>query len=275
LTSPVEGFGPFADSIFTDPHNFLSELPADIPPCKAEIMGSDPLLFQPQPAVNVMYPTDLVIPDNAMAMLDIDEPELPGESTCCSETKSVVGSAWDALQEHLVSSTLKIQHVQGNYLADQLKTMSISTIAASGLRTLRTLLEGGQPSSAIDTLCFVHLMYAFSLAVHENGTSHKSKQFFLQSLAYASSLPPNDRPAYTELAFGIWKPADVNQADISSYFARGPSQPPSRSSSLKGKGPETAHEGFGDGATDLLVTAARDFLDGKSSAVDYRTKLTV
>lgn len=264
LTSPIEGFGPFADSAFDN--QFLSslhELPADIPLCKAEVMAADPLAaFQDPQSNDAMFATDLIVADVSTPMIDMDDSAVGESNVCCSETKSVVGSAWDALQEHLVSSTLKIQHVKGNHLADQLKQLSITTIASSGLRTLRTLLNGGQPSSALDTLCFVHLMYAFSLAVHEKGASSKSKQFFLQSLSYASSLPPNDRPAYTELSFCIWQPPDVGQVEISDFFAQTPHQSPSRSSSLKGKDRETRPLGYGH--DDSLLNAARDFLDGMS-----------
>jgi len=259
LTSPIEGFGPFADSALE--HQFLSalhELPADIPLCKAEVMAADPLASFRAPQPNdTIYATDLIVADVSTPMIDIEDATVGESNVCCSETKSVIGSAWDALQEHLVSSTLKIQHVKGNHLADQLKQLSITTIATSGLRTLRALLNGGQPSSALDTLCFVHLMYAFSLAVHEKGASSKSKPFFLQSLSYTSSLPPNDQQAYTDLCFCIWQPPDVGEVEISRFFAQGPHQSPSRSSSLKGKDRET-----GNGHHDSLLNTARDFLDG-------------
>ncbi|KAK5660373.1 hypothetical protein OQA88_12914 [Cercophora sp. LCS_1] len=264
LTSPVEGFNPFAD-VQLDPsctdylHTFFSELPADIPVSKAEDpIATDPLIQFDAPQQLGVWNADLMLTDDdAVNMVNVGEAQVEDDSGCCSETKSVVGSAWDALQEHLVSSTLKIQHVKGNHLADQLKPMSTRTIATGGLRLLRTLLDGGQPSSAVDTLCFVHLMYAFSLAVHEKGTSQKSKQFFLQSLAYANALPLSDRKAYRELTFIIWQPPDVDQADIMNCYKLAPGQTPSRSSSLKGKEPAGARVHVADS----LLGAARDFLD--------------
>jgi len=258
LTSPVEALieDPWVNAQW-DPHSFCSELPADFPISKpTEPLQLDPMVsFQPAQSVDVLFGSELRMSEDLMGLADMGEPEL-GESNdaCCFETKSVVGSAWDALQEHLLSSTLKTQDVHGNHLADQLKPMSPETIAASGLRMLRTLLDGGQPSSAIDTLCFVHLMYAFSLAVHEKGASRNLKPFFLQSLSYVHSLPPNDRRAYTTLAFRIWQPSDIEQSDLSDYFAAAPAQPLSRSSSLKGKEPEVHN-------SDSLLGAARDFLD--------------
>ncbi|KAK0641579.1 hypothetical protein B0T16DRAFT_448994 [Cercophora newfieldiana] len=256
LTSPIEALpeDPWANAEW-DPHTFCSELPADFPISKpAETLQLDPIVsFQPAQPVDVLFGSELRMSEDLMGLTDMEEPEL-GEDNCCSETKSVVGSAWDALQEHLLSSTLKIQDIHENHLAGQLKPMSPKTIAASGLRTLRTLLDGGQPSSAIDTLCFVHLMYAFSLAVHEKGASRNLKPFFLQSLSYVHSLPPNDRRAYTQLAIRIWQPADIEQAVLSDYFSAAPTPSLSRSSSLKGKEREVH-------SADSLLSAARDFLD--------------
>lgn len=267
LTSPVEGINPFAD-IQLDPlcneypHTFFSELPAE-PVSKGEdsIIPNPLLQFDASQQLDVWNADMMLTDDEAVNVANVEEPQAAEDDEgCCSETKSVVGSAWDALQEHLVSSTLKIQHVKGNHLADQLKPMSTKTIAMCGLRMLRTLLDGGQPISAVDTLCFVHLMYAFSLAVHEKGASLKSKQFFLQSLAYATILPQSDRKAYRELTFCIWQPPDVNQDEIANCWTLVVDQTPSRSSSLKGKEPAGARAR----AADCLVDAARDFLDGMS-----------
>ena len=213
--------------------------------------------MQPVQPIEALFASDLGVTEDANMVSGVDESELGESNECCSETKSVVGSAWDALQEHLLSSTLKIQEIHGNHLADQLKPMTPKTIATLGLHTLRVLLDGGQSSSAIDTLCFVHLMYACSLAVHEKGASRKLKQFFLQSLSYAHSLPPSDQSPYVQLACCIWQPADIDPANMSSYLAIAASKPLSRSSSLKGKDRE--------GHADALLGAARDFLDGTYS----------
>ncbi|KAK0715637.1 hypothetical protein B0H67DRAFT_601141 [Lasiosphaeris hirsuta] len=271
LTSPVDGFlpDPFADAGYEEAcpgflHDNFCELPADFPvPKVPEIMPCDPLLVfnAPQPVDGLIYDPNIALAEDSTTLFNIDEPEVEESNVCCSETKSVVGSAWDALQEHIVSSMLKTQNLGSNPLAAQLRSMSTKTIATSGLRTLRVLLDGKQPSSAIDTLCFVHVVYAFSLVVHEQGASTRSTDFFLQSLSYAHSLPPNDRSLYTRLVFEIWQPADISQSEIAGYFAIGPVKTPSRSSSLKGKSPENRCARFGDREVDALLVAALDFLD--------------
>ena len=282
LTSPVEGFvtDPFADAIYESscpdfPHSFYSELPADFPAAVPLPKGQDELvpdlflsfpIMQPTPQPAELSFADLAPADASAHLVDIEMnlPELEETSAYCSDTKSVVGSAWDALQEHIVSSTLKIQHVQGNYLADQLKLMSTATIATAGLRTLRVLLNGGQPSSALDTLCFVHLMYAFSLVVHDTGTSQRAESFFLQSLSYTNSLPFADQELYTQLALDIWQPTDITQLQINQYLTSTYQTSLSRSSSLKGK-ERAADGGSSNHNLDALLNAARDFLDGMFS----------
>lgn len=257
LTSPVEALveDPWADAQW-NVHDFCHELPADFPVSKpAESLQLDPLMsFEtPQPE-EVLFNTDVQMNEDLVGLADLDVPELGESNICCSEAKSVVGLAWDSLQEHVLSSTLKIQDTQGNHLADQLKSMSPKTIAMAGLRTLCTLLDGGQPSSGIDTLCFVHLVYAFSLAVHEKDASRNLKPFFLQSLSYVHSLSPKDRHAYTQLVFQIWQPTDVGRAEVNEYFATGHTVSLSRSSSLKGKDRDI-HDTYS------MLSAARDFLD--------------
>ncbi|KAK3353191.1 hypothetical protein B0T25DRAFT_204303 [Lasiosphaeria hispida] len=270
LTSPVDGFlsDPFADASYNEAcpnflHDNFCELPADFPvPKVPDLMPCDSLLvFNAPQQSDLIYDANIALTEDSTNLFNIDEPELEASNVCCSETKSMVGSAWDALQEHIVSSMLKTQNICGNPLATQLRSMSTKTIATSGLRTLRVLIDDKQPSSAIDTLCFVHVVYAFSLVVHEQRASSRSKDFFLQALSYAHSLPSNDRDLYTPLVFEIWQPADISQSEIDSYFAMGPVMAPSRSSSSKGKSPESSCAGFGDCEVDSLLVAALDFLD--------------
>jgi len=279
LTTPIEGLladDAFAEAIsnYEEPcpdylHDFFSELPADLPASFSahkitDTMVIEPLVSLAVPAsVNFSYDADIVLTEDSAELVDINEPEIEQTNVCCSEVKSMVESAWDALQEHIVSSMVKMQDVTENPLAGQLRSMSTRTIATTGLQTLRALLSGGHPSSAADTLCFIHLIYAFSLVVHEQGASHRVKELFLQSLSYANSLPPNDRDFFTQLVYAIWQPPDITQADIRNYFALGPNGLLSRSSSLKGKSPQIDGYEFGGKQVDSLLVAARNFLDGK------------
>ncbi|KAK3687487.1 hypothetical protein B0T22DRAFT_439116 [Podospora appendiculata] len=253
LTSPVDDF--LTDNAFSeatanlcpsfDPHDFFSELPADFPADPAisnpsEDLSADPLFYMEIPTSDhVPLDTNLMLGDSSNNMIALNRPEIEQTDICCFEVKTMIGSSWDALQEHLLSSIVKIQDVRNNPLADHLSSMSTKTIAMAGLRTLRTLLDGGQPSSASDTLCFIHLIYAFSLVV----------------------LQGHEQSWYTELAYIIWDP-DIAQADMNNYLAATPASEMSRSSSLKGKSPQTTIGDAGVRYDDSLLVAARNFLDG-------------
>ncbi|KAK0621604.1 hypothetical protein B0T17DRAFT_296653 [Bombardia bombarda] len=290
LTSPVDGLlaeDPFADAINTYNNaghdslfNHCSELPAELPadfptdfvpqfPADfttdfttafassktVDDATSDTLFpFDLQPLINFSYPTDLVLTDNPTTLTNAEEPEEHETDPPCSETTLLASTAWDALSEHIFSSNVKIQDIRENPLAPQLNSMSLRTIATAGIRTLSTLVNGGQPSSATDTICFIHLVYAFSLALHEQGASNISKDLFLQALSYVHSLPQEDRLTYTQLAREIWQPPDITQREIETYFSFKSSRNPSQI--LKGKFPETAC-----GDADILLDTARNFLD--------------
>jgi len=247
------------------PHAFCSELPADVPSSHvSEHVSPDPMafFFSGISPADPSYEANIEQTGDPMDLIDLDGTATEESNVCCSGTKSLVASAWDALQEHIVSSMLKIRETRGNPLADQLRLKSTNSIATTGLRTLRAFLDGNSSAPAIDILCFIHLIYAFSLAVHGQDASDRARDLFLQSLSYAARLPPGERDLYTQLTFGIWQPADITQEQISSFFSRDQRGSLSRSSSLKGKGLETSgHSATAD--SDTLLTVAYNFLDGK------------
>jgi hypothetical protein len=269
MTSPVDGVA--ADDMFADAmngyqndacpdflHNRYSELPADLPMLEnaadmsvldnATDMASDGYLGYdaPRPAANLSYAPELELPDEPVKAIEMGEPEVERTNTCCSETKSLVSSAWDTLQEHIVTSMGKLHDLKTNHLANKLRSMSIGTIATTGLRALRNLINGQEPRSASDALCMIHLINALTFTLHEQGTSARVKSLFLQSLAYSNGLSPDDRKFYRQLVVTIWQPPDVTQADA----IKG-----------KGKAPEAAIPDSQQ-RTDSLLSAAREYLDG-------------
>ncbi|KAK4121715.1 hypothetical protein N657DRAFT_647909 [Parathielavia appendiculata] len=274
MTSPVDGV--VADDMFADAlngyqgeicpdslHDFFSELPADMPMLDnaCDMASSSALLGVDAPVpASLSYAPEIVLTDDTARAVKIDEPEVGQTNTCCSETKSLVSSAWDALQEHIVSSMVKLQYYRENYIANQLSSMSIRTVATTGLRTLRALINGQQPSSASDALCLVHLVYAFSLVLHEQETSARFNDLFLRSLAYANGLPSHDRNFYRQLVISIWQPPDLSEAHIGQRLAGLADRSVGLCQNAKGKSPET-YEGRSGWGNDSLLMAARDFLD--------------
>lgn len=279
MTSPVDGI--LVDDLFADAvnsynnacpdflHNFFSELPADMPadlpvPKDASGLGSGGLFgFEAPAPAGLPHAPGIAVTDDVAELPDLVEHRTEPTNTCCSDAKSLVGSAWDALQEHVVSSMVKIQDQRENPLAGQLASMSIRTIATTGLRALRALVEGHQPSSPTDALCLIHVVYALNLVLHERGIAHRFNNLFLQSLTYGNSLPLSDRGLYRQLVISIWQPPDLSQADMNDHFAMATTSPLSRSPDPKGKSPEMLDVGLGQRDDDPLLIAARDFLDGE------------
>ena len=274
LTTPIDGVvaeDMFADALnnySNDPcpdslHDFFSELPADFPILNdACDMASGPLVgFDAPLSVNLSYAPEIVLTDDTAQSVELGALEVGQTNVCCSETKSLVSSAWDALQEHIVTSMVKIRDHRENSLANQLSSMSIKTVATTGLRTLRALIDGHQPSSASDALCLIHLIYAFSLVLHEQESPDRFNGLFLQSLTYLNGLPPTDRNLYRQLVVSIWQPPNLSQAEINNHFTATSNRQVGLSPDPKGKSPEVLDGQFGQGS-DPLLTAARDFLDG-------------
>lgn len=275
LTSPVDDI--LTENMFTKPasgsknvspdlnflHNFYCELPADVPDTRGTgDMSSDPLLLslndtsstRPPYAGDITFDEDLDLGlgDAGARHLDV----------CCSETKSMVGSACDALQAHIDESALKIHHVARNQLAEQLRSMSTKSVAAAGLRTLRALLNGNNPSSAIDALCFIHLTYAFSMLTFEQHTIELSTNLFIQSLTYANELPPVDRSVYQQLVSLIWQPPNAGP-DL--RWAG------SRSLVAQGKMPESTVGVSPKLGADSLLSVVLSFLDSELDAQEEYT----
>jgi hypothetical protein len=275
MTSPVDGVP--ADDMFADAmngyqndacpeslHDHYSELPADLPMLDnaadmpmldngANMPSSDGYLGYdaPPPAVNPAYAPEIDLADEPMEAIEMGEPDVGWTNMYCSETKSLVSSAWDTLQEHIVTSMGKLHDLKANHLANKLRSMSIRTIATTGLRALRNLINGQAPCSASDALCMIHLVNALTFTLHEQGTSARVKSLFLQSLAYSNGLSPDDNEFYRQLIVTIWQPPDHTQTDLINHPA----------SQGKGKAPESAIPDS-EQRTDSLLSAAGDYLDG-------------
>ncbi|KAK0666099.1 hypothetical protein QBC41DRAFT_156725 [Cercophora samala] len=266
MTSPIDGSmleNPFADASFAYDgcpdfvHNFYSELPADFPVSSMmEGIVPDPILVLSELPMTLDHAPGPSMASNVAELPDNREIEVLESDPCCSETRSMVDSAWEVLQEQVVQSMVKIQDIQGNRLARQLKSMSIQTIAERGLRTLRSYIDGFQPSTPDDTLCLAHLVFAFALVVYQEGTHKRVRGLYLQSLPLMGMIPEHDRPDYQQLADFIWKPEDLVSSDAQRTLDLVHSMFPNS----KGKSP-VGHHGMRSQPPDMFRAAAWDFLD--------------
>lgn len=213
------------------------------------------------PTADLGYAANIVLTEEKSESLQDPLAENEAQTVCCSETQDLVSSSWDILQEHIISSLVNIEHIHHNPLAEQLRTLSAKTIANNGLRVLRNLLDGQRPRSAIDTLCFVHVVYSFSLIIYEDNALTRSDKFFAQSLAYARYFAPADQSLYKDVAIAIWRPDGITREHLASIMNQ--SAALERTPSVKGKERDASGQTFASTKDDSLLSAARNFLDGE------------
>lgn len=267
LISPVDmcqddGFHDLAKQCPSDPLGMLPELPeleADIP-VMPELSSGDFFSFDTD-LTKLSYPDNFVLEEEAVELLAVHSMEAQGPVVLQSEPKSLVASAWDALQEHIVTSADKIRHIQNNPLVDQLKLLSAKTIAQRGFSSLRSILESRPSMSPLDTLCLVHVIYSFALVVHGDDAARRSSDFFTQSLLYSTWFTPENQKSYRQVVQAIWQPGDMTfeqleqlkaSQDLHTGWPR----------SVKGKERATGPSGGAIESPDPLVTTALHFLDG-------------
>ncbi|ROW09390.1 hypothetical protein VMCG_02621 [Cytospora schulzeri] len=269
-----ESFDDISKPCPSDPLYVLPEIPeleADMPPM-SELPSGDYDGFQDTlfsfdgnlASTDISYPDSFGLEEDAVDSVAV-HPMRTGDSEIGqSETKSLVALAWEALKEHIISSQHKTKHVQ-NPLADQLRLLSAETIAARGLGCLRRILDGDPPTSPLDTLCLVHVVYSLSLAVYGDvfvygdDATRRSHEFFVQSLLYATWFTPENQTFFRDIAKAIWQPSDMADEQLN-LLLRQQSVPPRWSRSNKGKEHATKSNITGDN-TDPLILAAQNFLD--------------
>lgn len=278
LISPVElsqgdGFESLMNKRPLDPLDTISELPAD-----AELYELSSGDFYPQdsffafdpntPSIDVSYPAEFALEEKEPAPDTVQQLDPDGPAVFQSDTKSLVAAAWDALQEHILSSQVKIKHIR-NPLAGQLGMLSSQTIAHKGLTSLRSILEGRPLISPLDTLSLVHVIYSFSLVVYGDDAIRRSSELFAQSLLYSAWFMPENQAQFREVATAIWRPSDMTDDQLSQLMKQ-QSSSLRRTFSNKGKSRVTTESV----KEDPLVSAAQTFLDGSSivPCQDFETK---
>ncbi|ROW14626.1 hypothetical protein VPNG_03184 [Cytospora leucostoma] len=259
-----------SDSLYPLPE--IPELPADMP-VMPELSSGDYAGFQDTlfsfdtnlASTNISYPENFGLEEETVEPPIAQPKSAESLATPQPDVKSLVAFAWEALQEHIISSLSKIHNVH-NPLADQLRLLSAETIATRGLGCLRGILSGSPPTSALDTICLVHVVYSFSIVVYVDDAvsggdaARRSCEFFAQSMHYATWFAPETQAYFRQVVRAIWQPRDMANEQVSRLLKEQP-VPLQRSPSDKGKEPATRpNASYGD-KTDPLISTAQNFLD--------------
>ncbi|KAI1770263.1 hypothetical protein F4818DRAFT_270598 [Hypoxylon cercidicola] len=294
MTSPMTPFGPNESSSISQPEGILatekattgcpdddcnymidnmSELPGDNPLSIPRGL-SDPLDFCFDPKDNYSWMqsvcTELSL-GTSVNMMFTDTNSKPSNmpsgylepSDRAPEVRALIESAWVALQTHVASSLSKLSPVEGNSLVDRLRDQSPKAVALKGLSSFKRILQGNDLADPLDYICFVHLIYAFSLIIHEDELVTRCNILYRQALAYRRFLDSACLEDYTQIVTMIWQSAAEDQ----SRTQLGDASLSGSSSNYKGKEPEfQADTGINIG-TDPLVAVGQNFLDDIENSV--------
>jgi hypothetical protein len=254
------------------PAQWFSELPADVPTKMEPLasLASNSVLFPFEPilAGSMSYDANIVLTEESTEGPSSAQLHLENPMTCYSEAKGFVESTWDLLIAHITTSQAKVQDLGNNILAQQLKALDPKSVAQTGLATLKTILDGAVPASAMDAICFMHLICAFSIILYGKEAGTQCKRIFARALVYGQYFPTSDQAPYAQIVTAIWQPEDISQNELRQRVQQQYNLSLRRSSSQRsqrGRGKRACTE---PDRHDPLVSTARSFLDGKLSHSD-------
>ncbi|CAK7266934.1 hypothetical protein SEPCBS57363_002341 [Sporothrix epigloea] len=134
-----------------------------------------------------------------------------------SDAQDIAASAQDLLLTHVMTSLAKLRDIDcsKNTLALLFQAASPRLIMDTGIQSLKSALAtGSETMTPFDTLCFVHLIYAFSLVTYEDEAALRSSALFAQSLEYSRHFDSLDRGNYLEIVSLIWQPGNMTTAEL-------------------------------------------------------------
>ncbi|CAK7234689.1 hypothetical protein SEUCBS140593_009027 [Sporothrix eucalyptigena] len=211
---------------------FVADIPADIvsafdnlPPeallfnFDGPVVDSDPIMqnLSPPPPIHGIASTAVFEnpatdkPTDNSIKHDDSDPLFP-------DAQDMAASAQDLLLTHVMTSLAKLHDIDctKNTLALFFQNASPRLIMDTGVQSLQTALaSGNETMTPFNTLCFLHLIYAFSLVTYETEAALRSSALFSQSLEYARNFGSLDRENYLEIVSVIWQPGDMTAADLS------------------------------------------------------------
>ncbi|KAI0159267.1 hypothetical protein BJ166DRAFT_593459 [Pestalotiopsis sp. NC0098] len=235
----------------------LPELPGDIPLGMGleKDWAHDPLLFSFGPKENYSWSSTVDTEVNVVFTENDANPD-NGTETFSSDTKTLITDTWHTLQQHMSYSLPNIRAMDNN-LARRLRGLSAKDITLKGLAALKSILSNVDPADPLDYLCFIHVIYAFTIVIHEEEATLHMSRLFKQALAYRNFVSASDCSEYAAIVTAIWEP--INSEETRSVLGR--------SSNAKGKGPELRVNSSIPFSLDPLVEVAQNFLDDLENAM--------
>ena len=296
LTSPIDDATAFRDFLPNNPYakvikafapndttmddlnmdDYLNELPADLPmlgfqdadnlEVPASLQQCPPNLFE-VPAADMSLQSHFAMTDDTNEMPatlpELEEPVNLMTSTPLGTATGLVDEVKAAMETHIALSLEKLKSAKQNHLIVEFSSMSSREIILSAFEALRLMLRGQQPTSPVHLLCLVHLVYSFSLVVHEQDAPNRWSNLFSGALSYSSCFFRNDLVAYVHVVILLWKPSDMTDGQLKQLIRSRVSQQSAVAKS--GKSPELEPAASRSLPLDSFPFVAQYFLDGKQS----------
>lgn len=158
-----------------------------------------------------------------------------------TNTKSLVQSFSNILDEHIEHTKSRLSTIHSDPLAVELSSMSRDTMVAMGLEVLTEVTKGYQPSSISGLFAFTHIACASAILLEPDDESIHTKDWFDDLLFWVSSISnPYQQRTYSVIAASIWKTIDCTSPATASPDLR-------------------KHK-----TVNSLLRTCHDFLDGRS-----------
>lgn len=176
---------------------------------------------------------------------------------------SLIQTAQDVLEVHLESSMNAVRGDDTNHVIGQFRNMSPKHVAVAGLGAMTDIFGGGIVTSAVQLVCFVHVVYAVLLVIDEQDAMARFDDLFIQAASYSSWLPCQDQQAYLQVVDFLWRPKTMADGTFMELLQTKLSRPePSCSSSTQSKHATACVD---TDRPDPLVFVAQYYLDGTKS----------
>ncbi|KAI0489878.1 hypothetical protein F4859DRAFT_501538 [Xylaria cf. heliscus] len=183
-------------------------------------------------------------------------PDFLGTQIPGSETKALVEQVWDALGAHFSNSVSKLDRLQNNPLADNLREQTPRTVASAGLARFKRILSQNYAArpDPLEYLCFIHLIYSISLVLHEDSLVAVSNKLYEQAIAYSELFDATCRDSYYQIVTTIWQ---QNSPEPRRRFGDSTNRPIGN----KGKEPDYHSSSMAIANSDPLVVTGQNYLD--------------
>lgn len=245
------------------PYLFAKDLSA------VSALNDGPSLRQANYLFDSSVPRHIMLSTNMALLEDVDIAQVTSinsshgvrsEGIPQTTARSLVESIWWTARSRIEGSKQTLLDMRGNALAARLLAMPPLDTLEQGMIALTEMVNGRTCTSPLSIVCYIHLVYTFSLVVYENDIQRQSQELFAQVLSYIACVPRSERQSFIGVIDSLWRPTYMTTADVSEIVRHHMHAPEPMS-----HGSEVTSTTIlrGDPQRDPMLFIAQYMLDGK------------